>query len=126
MPSLIVVSGPNQGDYYPLEAETTVVGRDAKCPIQIVDEMISRVHLQIRYAKDHKTYHAQDMDSANGVMINGNALSSETELANGDVMELGGTKIVYFTREFPNRDDAWDFYKLSGERGKGTLIQPPK
>jgi S-DNA-T family DNA segregation ATPase FtsK/SpoIIIE len=123
MSTLIVVSGPAEGDHYALEKATTVIGRDAKCPIQIVDEKISRVHLQVRYAKDDDSYHAEDLKSANGVTLNGLPMRDETRLNNGDLLELGASKIMYFTRDFPDRKSAMDFYKLSGERTKGTIIQ---
>lgn len=122
MASLIVVSGPQKGDYYPLPKETTVVGRDASCPIQIVDERISRVHLQLRFAEDNETYFAEDLKSANGVAVNGRSLGAESELVNGDLIELGDSGLMYFTKDFPDREGAWDYYKLAGERSKPTLL----
>jgi len=126
MSSVIVVAGPNEGDYYPLKQTTTVVGRDAKCPIQIVDQMMSRVHLEIRYQDSDQSFCAKDLNSANGVMINGNRLMRETKLANGDLIELGNSKLMYFGREFPDRESAWHYYKIAGERTRGTIIQTAK
>jgi pSer/pThr/pTyr-binding forkhead associated (FHA) protein len=125
MASIIVASGQSEGDYYPLEGQTVVVGRDAKCPIQIVDEKISRVHLEITFRKDSETYHAKDLKSVNGVLVNGNLITEEVELRNGDLIELGDTSLMFFTRRFLDRKSAWDFYKMAGQRGKGTLIQDP-
>ncbi len=125
MSSVIVVAGPNEGDYYPLKQATTVVGRDAKCPIQIIDQMMSRVHLEIRYEDSDQAYHAKDLNSANGVLINGNRLVRETKLANGDLIELGNSKLMYLGREFPDRESAWHYYKIAGERTRGTIIQSP-
>lgn len=53
MASLIVTSGKHEGDYYPLGRRTNVIGRDEALPIQVLDNMVSRKHLQIRY--DEKT-----------------------------------------------------------------------
>ncbi len=123
MSSVIVVAGPNEGDYYPLKQTSTVVGRDAKCPIQIVDQMMSRVHLEIRYEAGDQAYYAKDLKSANGVMVNGNRMIRETKLANGDLIIVGNSKLMYFSREFPDRESAWHYYKIAGERTRGTIIQ---
>ena len=49
MASLIVTSGKQEGDYYPLGRRTNVIGRDEALFIQILDNMVSRKHLQIRF-----------------------------------------------------------------------------
>ena len=41
MPSITIVSGPNDGDYYPLGRRVMVV----------VDDLVSRKHAQIRWAE---------------------------------------------------------------------------
>ena len=52
MASLIVSSGKQEGDYYPLGRRTNVIGRDEALFIQILDHMVSRKHLQIRFDPD--------------------------------------------------------------------------
>ncbi|MHC4901124.1 MAG: FHA domain-containing protein [Planctomycetota bacterium] len=49
MASLFVVSGKARGNYYLLNEGTVIVGRDEKADIQIVDEMVSRSHLEVTY-----------------------------------------------------------------------------
>jgi pSer/pThr/pTyr-binding forkhead associated (FHA) protein len=119
--SLIIVSGPGEGDYYPITDRVVVVGRDEHCEIQILDELISRRHLQV--APEDGSYKAMDMGSSNGVIVNGRPITGATPLADGDMIELGNTKLMFAAREFPDRKTAWDFYKLGGERGRSTLIQ---
>ncbi|MHC4948589.1 MAG: FHA domain-containing protein [Planctomycetota bacterium] len=122
MPSILVIEGPNEGDYYPLGRRTLVVGRDEKCPIQLVDDLVSRKHLQIRF-EEPRTYYALDMKSANGVIVNGHAVTVDTRLADGDVIELGSSQLLFSDREFPDRDSAWAAYKQAGQRGKSTLVR---
>ncbi len=122
MASIIVVFGPNEGDYYPLGRRTVVVGRDEKCAIQIVDDQISRKHLQIRHDEAEQSYHALDMKSSNGVSINGRQITVEASLVDGDIIELGNSKLMFFAQDFPDRKSAWDYYKLCGERDKGTML----
>ena len=63
------------------------------------------------------------MKSANGVSINGRQITVETSLVDGDIIELGNSKLMFAAGEFPDRKSAWDYYKLCGERGKSTLIK---
>jgi pSer/pThr/pTyr-binding forkhead associated (FHA) protein len=123
MPSIIIVSGPNEGDYYPLGKRPLVVGRDDAAPVQVVDELVSRKHLQIRFDEKKGTYHATDMKSANGVTVNGRQISAETELADGDLLEVGKSKIHFTMQDFIDRKSAMEAYKKRGERGKSTLIR---
>lgn len=121
MPSLIVVSGLSEGDYYPLGQRTIVVGRQETCPIQIKDDRASRKHVQVRY--DNGRYHAMDMKSANGVWINGRRIEGETVLRDNDEIMVGDTKIVYLEREFPDRESAFSHFKQVGQRSKPTIEQ---
>ena len=86
MGSLIVTSGRQEGDYYPLGHRTNVVGRDEALFIQILDHMVSRTHLQIRYDQNTNHYFAFDMKSRNGVYVNNRKIEGETPLKDGDVI----------------------------------------
>jgi pSer/pThr/pTyr-binding forkhead associated (FHA) protein len=121
MASLTVVSGPNEGDYYPLGNRTMVIGRQESCPIQVADDRVSRKHLQVR--ADGGKHFALDMNSANGVFINGRKLESEIELAEGDELSLGSSKLAYSLRDFPDRESALEHYKQRGQRSRPTIEQ---
>ena len=123
MASIIIVSGSNEGDYYPLGKRTMVIGRDEAAPIQIADELVSRKHVQIRFDPPEERYVALDMRSANGTMINGRTITSDIPLEDGDIIEIGNSKIMFSTEEFSDRESAMDHYRQRGERGKSTLIQ---
>ena len=121
MPSIIIVAGPNEGDYYPIAHGTVVVGRQETCPIQIADDRVSRKHLQIRH--EDGTHIASDMKSANGVWINGRKIDAECGLADEDEIVIGDSKLVYITCEFPDRDSAFSHYKQRGQRNCPTIQQ---
>lgn len=125
MPSLIVISGKNEGEYYPFSSRTMVIGRDEACTIQLLDELISRKHLQIRFDANRNCHLAQDMKSANGVVINGRHIESETVLNDYDEIELGKTKLVFQVQADKDRESAFDRYHQRGERGKSTLVRFP-
>ena len=121
MASLIIVAGPNSGDYYPLAARPLVVGRDEACPVQVTDEQVSRKHVQVRRHEKTGEYVALDMKSANGVLINGRKIDAECTLFDGDVIEIGKTRIMFSTKEFKDRESALAQYHKRGEREKNTL-----
>lgn len=123
MPSIVIVSGPNEGDYYALGRRPMVVGRDQGCPIQVVDELVSRRHVQIRLDEKTNTYRALDMKSVNGVLINGRQISGETALADGDVIEVGKSKLLFTVEDFADRESAIDHWRRRGESSKSTLIR---
>ena len=60
MPFLLVVSGPNEGDYHPLEKQSITVGRNEDRTIQIVDPQVSRKNLRVRYDDSSGVYRALD------------------------------------------------------------------
>jgi hypothetical protein len=46
MASLIVISGNQTGEFLPLGQRTSVIGRAESLPLQILDDMVSRKHIQ--------------------------------------------------------------------------------
>ena len=123
MASIIVMSGPQKGDYYPLGHRTNVVGRDEALLIQILDEHISRKHLQIRFNKDKDKdkYSAVDMKSKHGVYINGGKIYNETTLADGDQIYIGQTSLLFTVKDFDDRESALSHFKKVGERIRPTV-----
>ena len=123
MASIIVASGAQKGDYYPLGRRTNVIGRDEALPIQILDDLISRQHLQIHYEKNEQQYYAFDMKSKHGVFINGRKINKETILADGDLIRVGRTNILFTFKDFESRESALTHYKKVGERMHTTRKQ---
>ncbi len=123
MASILVVTGPNQGDYFPLGHRVIVVGRDEGCPIQIVDERVSRKHVQIRFDHTDDRYHALDMKSGNGTFVNDQRLAEAVTLADGDVIAIGGSELMFLAVYFPDRETAFEHYRKRGERTKSTVIR---
>jgi len=123
MASIIVTSGDRKGDYYPLGHRTNVIGRVEALPIQILDDLVSRKHLQIRYDKDNDRYYALDMKSKHGVFINNRRIAEETALADGDEILIGQTTLLFTEKDFDDRESALSHYKKVGERARPTHIE---
>jgi pSer/pThr/pTyr-binding forkhead associated (FHA) protein len=122
MASIIVTSGDQKGQYLPLGRRTNVIGRAESLPMQILDDMVSRKHLRIRYIPETNEHRAEDMDSKHGVFINNRKMASPTILKDGDIILIGQTSLMFSEKDFDNRASALEHYKKAGERHRDTLI----
>ncbi|KPK75439.1 MAG: hypothetical protein AMJ79_11235 [Phycisphaerae bacterium SM23_30] len=122
MASIIVMTGKQQGEYYPLGRRTNVIGRDEALPIQILDERVSRKHVKIRFDPEKESFHAVDMNSKHGVYINGEKISGAAKLADDDLITIGSTSLLFTSKDFNDRENALSHYKKVGERIRGTLL----
>lgn len=122
MASIIVMSGAQKGDYYPLGRRTSVIGRDEALLIQILDEHISRKHMQIRFDPNRQKYFALDMKSKHGVFINGGRVHDETMLTNDDQIRIGRTDLLFTEEDFADRESALSHFKKVGERMRATIL----
>ncbi|MHC4912565.1 MAG: FHA domain-containing protein [Planctomycetota bacterium] len=121
MASIIIMSG-SKNDYYTLAQTTIVLGRSESLPVQIIDEYISRKHLQIRFDKNSARYAALDLDSKHGAFLNDRKMTQETTLADGDQIRIGDTNILFTDQDFTTREDAIAHFKKHGERTRPTAI----
>jgi pSer/pThr/pTyr-binding forkhead associated (FHA) protein len=124
MACVIVTTGKQEGDYYPLGRRTNVIGRDEALPIQILDNMVSRKHLQIRFDPEVDKYYAFDMKSRNGVYVNNRRIETETALRDGDVILIGLTSLLFTDKDFKDKESALLHYKKVGERMRVTSYGP--
>jgi len=123
MATVIITSGEQKGDYYPLGHRTNVIGRAENVPIQILDDLISRKHLQIHFVKEERKYYALDMKSRHGVSINGGRITGEIVLVDGDEILIGQTTLLFTDKDFDDRESALSHFKKAGERARPTHIQ---
>ena len=122
MASLLVISGSTAGDYYLLGQDPVVIGRDEGSPIQIVDEAVSRKHLMIS-PDAAGSYTAEDLASANGTYVNDVRIGEARPLADGDVVRLGSTELMFSAIDYADGETAFQHYRQQGERDKSTIIR---
>ena len=77
---------------YDLRPGSNVIGRGREANLQLLDQGISRRHVDISY--DGTVATAYDMGSTNGTTVNGHEITSE-QLRHGDVIRVGHTRIVF-------------------------------
>jgi pSer/pThr/pTyr-binding forkhead associated (FHA) protein len=123
MASLIINAGPHKGNYFPLGKRTNVVGRDEGAQIQLLDDHVSRKHVQIRFDKDSEKYYAQDLKSRHGVFVNGQRISAEALLKEEDLIDVGSTTLFFTLKDFADKQSALAYHKTVGERFRGTLME---
>ena len=91
-------------------------------PIQILDEYVSRKHLQICFDTNKGRYYVRDMQSKHGVFVNGSKINEKTVLVDGDQIRIGDTTILYTDENFDSRESALAHFKKVGERMRPTAI----
>ncbi len=91
--------------------------------IQVLDDLVSRKHLQIRYDQQRDQYHALDMKSKHGVFINDRKITEETVLVDGDEIPIGQTTLLFTEKNFEDWESALSHFKKVGERMRPTHIQ---
>jgi two-component system cell cycle response regulator len=91
---LIVLAGSNVGEMYRLEGAETVIGRASNATIRLNDDGISRRHARLLQLAGEVLI--EDLKSANGTLVNGEAIVQRT-LQDGDKIRLGSTTILKFT-----------------------------
>ena len=122
MASIFIMSGTRKGDYYPVGQRTNVIGRDEALLIQILDEHVSRKHMQIHFDKNKQQHYAFDMKSKHGVFVNGVKINDETALKDGDQILIGQTTLLFSEKDFDNSESAMSHFKKYGERMRPTVI----
>ena len=80
------------GKSHELRQPTAVIGRSKDSDIRVSDPNVSRRHAEIR--QDGSSYWIVDLDSTNGVTVNGRAVK-RAKLDDEDRITLGSTELVF-------------------------------
>jgi predicted component of type VI protein secretion system len=90
------------------------VGRSAGCQLSLDDPLVSRRHALLVVAKDGVT--VEDLQSRNGVIVNGQRIASRTDVKPGDKIVIGSQELTLLEgRESAGRETS------SLQVGKRTL-----
>jgi hypothetical protein len=88
--AMLIVDQTNRR--YDLRTGSNIIGRGTDSDLQLLDQGISRRHLDIQFDGNFAT--AYDLGSTNGTTVNGHEISSQL-LRHGDVVRVGHTRIVF-------------------------------
>jgi hypothetical protein len=90
---LTILSGKGIGASIALDGDRNILGRENKNGISIDDEQISKQHAAIRYENDF--YWIEDLQSKNGVYLNGKRIVEPERLYNGTLIKMGTTLLKF-------------------------------
>jgi len=123
MATLVVVDGPSEGQKFALDRHRLVmIGRDHGATFQILDDRMSRYHLQVKRSGDADTHAAIDFNSSNGVYLNGTRMSEEAPLSDGDVIRIGNSSIMYSVADQPDAQAISQLLRRHGEARYQTQL----
>ena len=87
MPAFLVPVSPGQV-LIPLEKPIVLIGRQADCDVSLTtSRKISRRHCAVAQVNDY--YIVRDLNSTNGVFLNGNRIQKECRIEIGDDLIIG-------------------------------------
>jgi pSer/pThr/pTyr-binding forkhead associated (FHA) protein len=108
--SLTVISRHQPGETFELDAEALVIGRHEECDIVLNHRSVSGRHARV--VREGEDYRIIDLDSSNGVKVDGERYRS-MPLEPGDIIELG-----HVTLRFVGPGESWQF-------GDGETLDEP-
>ena len=94
---LVVKRGPNAGSRFLLDKDVTTAGRHPESDIFLDDVTVSRRHADIERGGGGWT--VRDVGSLNGTYVNRQRIEDSSPLANGDEVQIGKFRLVFFTSE---------------------------
>ncbi len=106
---MVVLVGHALGQSFPIDKRMEL-GRSPACPIEILDEGVSRQHAAVVQQADG-TYVLQDMGSRNGTFLNGMRIEN-ARLTYGDKVAFGTQTVLLFARTDHFEDQRLQAQKL--------------
>ncbi|HVG63368.1 MAG TPA: FHA domain-containing protein [Hyalangium sp.] len=91
--TLTCLTGLDVGRTFPLGEAQTDIGRGTGVDLRLRDRSVSRAHARI--LREGLSFTLVDLDSPNGVYLNGHRVRGPTPLTEGDVIELGKTLLRF-------------------------------
>ena len=103
MPFVLLVKCGPESDIIPLNQPLSCVGRSRRaCDYALDHPAVSRVHLIVRLVGTR--IFVVDNNTRNGTLVNGEQLTSERELVDGDVIEICGTFLEFHADDFTEHE----------------------
>ncbi len=90
---LSVQTGPMAGRAFRFHQDTTTIGRATGNDLVITGRTVSRHHAHLIFANEH--WFVEDLQSANGTMVNGRRVHQRTLLQDGDIINFGDERVVF-------------------------------
>src|SRR5262245_25200631 len=118
---LQVASNDKAGPILRLPTGQYVVGRDAKCQIQINQRAVSREHCLLTVGPDRAT--VRDLASRNRTYLNHSQIAKESPLTNGD--RLSVCDVAFQVRLIKDDSQIEGSWLTVAQAGPGIEVAPP-
>ncbi len=93
VPYFRLMNGGQEGQRIEVsDAQELVFGRDPEADVVLNDDLVSRQHAKVR--RDWSGTHIEDLQSRNGIRVNGKRVLRKT-LRDRDEVEVGGIRLLY-------------------------------
>ena len=93
IPKFVVLSEQLRGQMFELKQDEITIGRSDERTICLKDPTVSTLHCKVTRNGDKVMI--ADAGSTNGTKVNGNPLTEEHELQNGDIVRIGAFELLY-------------------------------
>jgi predicted component of type VI protein secretion system len=127
--SLVVAQGVHQGKVIPVPTPQFLIGRDPQCQLRPASEIVSKRHCAL-LVREGKVV-VRDFGSTNGTFVNGEAITDEREVSNGDLLKVGPLEFTVRVEGLPAEKKAVAGKAKSAVGGKAkpaaaATAAPPK
>lgn len=99
--ALVIRNGGFEGMLYTIHDTETLIGRNPTTDITLLDEGISREHALISYDDGQSEFLIEDLQSTNGVRVNGKRVRQAT-LTDRDRLQIGSTVFEFRIGDAPS------------------------
>ena len=125
MPKLVAEKGPDRGRSWSIKDQgVLLVGRDPDAQIHLRDDESSRRHCQIEFRDS--LWWIRDLESTNGIQVNGELVSEIVALKHNDHIDIGVTRLTFLHEDDPLIGKVIGGCKVEkriGRGGMGTVYQ---
>ncbi len=120
MQMLIVQTVDGQQRVFELYGEDVTIGRERGRDLQLAHASVSRAHAQLNWSNGG--YVINDLQSNNGVYVNGTRITTDHKLISGDLIRLGHFELIYIEGEVPRRFQKLNIHNLPRWHTVGTDV----
>ena len=87
MASLITIQGPNEGQRFPLDGDSAIIGRQPDVGVFLESLAVSRQHARV--VRQNGDFFLEDLHSSNGTYVNGRRITNRVPLSSRDSVQIG-------------------------------------
>jgi len=104
-----------------LENNIISIGRGSSNQVRLGDLTVSRNHARLLWREEKRCYYIEELQSTNGVFLNGRRLQGSEILVDGDSFRVGVYNIAFVDR---HSEEKWETTMMDALKAKKAMNQP--